>query len=321
MDVDMWLVYRAFVIERHKIWERRQAGEPGPWTLDPILASRKFTNVFRVLDPGTQFVLTDLAGGDPRDELFRLFLYRHTGRVEAWQYLPLFLGDYPGADDSDAIVRAWEEYRGPGVWKPSNRKVFTGGKRRAGGHGSIAYARSVFTGAYLVFPQSQERGTDKMKSIISLAERVFERDNRVIERWLEAKVPQERFRILQHEKGVGDFMAMQILTDWNYLHAGDEDTFVVPGPGAKKGAAALAPGDDPTRVVFEARENLLQDVECPTLEGCPPSLMDVQNTLCEFSKYVRYLGRDPGRAYEPAHPGNQEPPVLPQHWATKGISK
>ena len=60
MDVDMWLVYRAFVIERHKIWERRQAGEPGPWTRDPILASRKFTNVFRVLDPGTQFVLTDL---------------------------------------------------------------------------------------------------------------------------------------------------------------------------------------------------------------------------------------------------------------------
>ncbi len=52
--------YLSFCRERHKIWLKRQAGDPGPWTDDPILATRKFTNVFRILDPGTQFVVQEL---------------------------------------------------------------------------------------------------------------------------------------------------------------------------------------------------------------------------------------------------------------------
>lgn len=290
MDLDMWMLYRDFVLERHRVWERRQAGEPGPWTRDPILASRKFTNVFRILDPGTQFVLTELAGPEPRDELFRLFLYRHTGRVEAWQYLPIALGAYPGADDAAAIVAAWDEYRGGGQ-------------------------RSVFTGAYLVFPQSQVPGTDKMRSIVDLADRVFARSSPVTEAFLRAGSPAERFRVLRANKGVGDFMSMQVLADWNYLHAlGDENDFVIAGPGARKGTALVFPGEKPESAIARARALWLDDPECPTLVGRPPSLMDVQNTMCEFSKLTRYLTRAPGEPYKPAHPGQQGPPVLPTEW-------
>lgn len=32
--------FLAFVVERHRIWEQRQAGLPQPWTSDPVLASR-----------------------------------------------------------------------------------------------------------------------------------------------------------------------------------------------------------------------------------------------------------------------------------------
>ena len=43
--------------------------------------------------------------------------------------------------------------------------------------------------------------------------------------------------------------------------------------------------------------------------------MDVQNTLCEFSKYVRFQSKPiPTKQYVPAHPGPQPPPVLPKHW-------
>jgi hypothetical protein len=61
---------------------------------------------------------------------------------------------------------------------------------------------------------------------------------------------------------------------------------------------------------------------CPTIPldhpGDPvrvPSWMDVQNTLCEFSKWVRFSEKPlPGKPYRPAHPGPQPAPLLPQHW-------
>ena len=319
IDLDMWMLYRSFVLERHKIWERRQVGEPGPWTKDPVLASRKFTNVFRLLDFGTQYVLTDLAGSEPRDELFRLFLYRHTGRVEAWQYLMLDLGRAPGADDEEGILEAWDRYRGPGVWKEKNVKPYAERPNKARGHGYVSYKRPVFTGAYLVFPQSQERGTDKVRSIVDLATRTFDPQKNIAGEFYLSDA-ERKFGLLRSQKGVGDFMAMQTLADWNYLHAGDENAFVVAGPGARRGSAHLSKSrpEDVIRWALEAWE---KDSEVPILAGRPPSLMDVQNTMCEFSKYVRYLGQAPGRAYEPAHPGPQEPPVLPQHWTTKGTSK
>ena len=60
VDPDMALDYLEFVEERHRIWEKRRSGEPQPWTEDHVLQDRKFTNVFRVLDYGSQFLLTNL---------------------------------------------------------------------------------------------------------------------------------------------------------------------------------------------------------------------------------------------------------------------
>ena len=321
MDVDMWLVYRDFVIERHKIWERRQAGEPGPWTRDPVLASRKFTNVFRLLDFGTQFVLTDLApkGEDWRNVLYRLFLYRHTGRVEAWQYLELALGRYPYVGEGQQVWDAWNAYRGPGTPVEKNTKPYGVRANKAGGAGYVKYPRSVFTGAYLVFPQSQERGTDKMKSITDLADRVV--TPAFLEDWEATPSRADRFALLRRNKGVGDFMSMQTLADFDYWSGEDPDDFVQCGPGAVRGVAAIDPDAKPNAFAKMAHRMWLDDPDVPLLAGRPPALMDVQNTLCEFSKYVRYLRQAPGRAYEPAHPGPQEPPVLPEHWTTKGTNR
>ena len=48
----MLKLYQDMVVERHKIWERRQNNEAPPWTEDPVLKNLKMTNMFRVLDPG-----------------------------------------------------------------------------------------------------------------------------------------------------------------------------------------------------------------------------------------------------------------------------
>lgn len=328
-DIERMRLYLEFVEARHRIWGARQNGIPSrDWTSDPILASKKFTNVFRVLDPGSQFVLTDLADfPDERTVLMRLFLYRHTGRVEAWRHLQVDLGGYPQVDDLETVLESWHEYRG--VVKESDRwldPVVPGKKRRnSTPKTKYSFQRPIFTGAYLVFPQSQVPGTDKLESIIRLTQRLFTPGSPedVVPDFLKASTQKERFAALRRNKGVADFMSMQILTDWGYLYGPDlENDFVVPGPGCRKGISCIT--DTPDQVAFLrfAREEVLAGDDVPMLsfengQRRVPSIMDVQNTMCEFSKYVRYLskGTTGFSPYQPAHPGQQPEPVLPSHWA------
>jgi hypothetical protein len=295
VNLDAALDFLEFVAERHRIWEKRQAGEPQPWTDHPILAANKFTNVFRVLDYGSQFLLEELydPDADPRTNLLRFFLYRHTGRVEVWRHVWLELGGYMDIDSLGEAQESMRDYR---------REV----------------GKPVCTNAYLVFPQSATPGTDKLDSIFDLTRRLFTPGGRddIVPDFLESKVQPLRFNCLRRNKGVADFMSMQILTDWGYTTEFREDEFVVCGPGAKKGATALGfkNAELGHRWAVEAVRGL---PDVPLLQGRPPSWMDVQNCLCEFSKFVRFqssASRKDGVRYTPAHPGAQPEPTLPRKW-------
>ena len=201
MNRDRLDQYLAFVEERHRVWELRQLGAPQPWTDDPILASQKFTNVFRVLDPGSQFVF-ELANPemDARDVLFRLFLYRYTNEPATWRHLSRVLWGYPTLElDPDYLAEQIIKYR-----EADNR---------------------VFSGAYVILPQPNRPG-DKVVQAVELAYRWIE--NHAGD-FLAATTQQQRFDILRREYGVGPFMAMQILTDWGYTrHVGeDRETHLV----------------------------------------------------------------------------------------------
>lgn len=300
MNPDAALDFLDFVVERHRIWERRQFGHPAPWTLNPILATHKFTNVFRLLDPGTQFILSDLYDpvASPGTNLMRFFLYRHTGRIEVWEYIQLMLGDYPGEGESYPslletlkVVKAYRD----DSYRP----------------------RPVFTNAYLVYPQSSTPGTDKLDSIFGLTAQLFNpsSESYIMPDWLAARSQAERFAVLRRNRGVADFMSMQVLTDWGYTTEFREDEFVVCGPGAVKGAKALG-FSRPHEAHLWAVEAVRALPEVPMLALRPPSWMDVQNCLCEFSKYARYQsGPDRiGVRYQPAHPGAQPTPILPRRW-------
>jgi hypothetical protein len=286
--------YLDFVPERHRVWEARQQGAAQPWTDDPILRTRKFTNVFRVLDPGSQFVLTDLAPDDvtPRTALARCFLYRYTNLPSTWRFLRDHFGEYP--DEMDLY--------GPDLVEAIH-------------HWRDVQQNKVFSGAYVILPQPNRPG-DKVEQAVGLAARWM---NSHAEDFLAATSQQQRFAILRREYGVGPFMAMQILTDWGYTPQCGEDReaeFVVAGPGCIKGAKFISP-DRPVEDTLEWATTM-----CRVLPGMPvlpggrkPSRMDVQNTFCEFSKYHRYAGKPiPAKEYAPAHPGPQPAPVLPAHW-------
>ena len=137
----MVLTYLDFVVERHRIWELRQAGAEQPWTDDHILRGKKFTNVFRLLDHGSQYLLSMLQEDlSPRDRLMRAFLYRHTGRPEPWEFFELMHARYPLVADLQATYDTWPQYQGSvkQVTRADNGRVMN------------IKENPVFTGAYLV---------------------------------------------------------------------------------------------------------------------------------------------------------------------------
>jgi hypothetical protein len=322
VDPDRLEQFLGFATERHRVWERRQMGQAPPWTDHPVLASKKFTNVYRVLDYGSQWLFRSgwiSPEASPRNQLMRLFLYRHTGRWEAWDVVleildrPPLLEDLPLARE---ILHAYKGEANISYYGPNEKRNKEGGIHRT-------FQRPVFTSAYLVFPQSTVAGTDKLDSIFDLTLRLFTpgSPDDIVPDFLAANSQPARFRTLRRNKGVADFMSMQILTDWGYTpQCGEdrEDEFVVPGPGARKGSEALAPRTRPEDVVRWVQGAVHADPGCPhlfvpaSMSIRPPSLMDVQNLLCEFSKLVRYTPN--GVAYKPSHPGPQPAPALPVHW-------
>lgn len=295
-------MYLDFVAERHRIWEQRQLNPGGGFeTSDPILRTKKFTNVFRVLDYGSQFLLGDLLDTHERDEeLFRSFLYRFTNRPDAWLWFNEEHGRWPLlADlDSGALLDSWERFDA------------SGGK--------------FFSGAYYIFatnPGKQPEGTvrRKFRGVIDLARNL----EAVQEDFWDTESTEERVEILTTLPRVAGFMAQQITTDMAYVDCNvTENDWVSPGPGSLRGADWLmgssAPFADVVEIAQEAVWSLRPEVGLRTPNGGwhRPTLMDIQNTLCEFDKYNRYLnsGKLPSVAYRPQHPGAQPAPVLPSHW-------
>lgn len=294
MDDKMVDLYLDFVVERHRVWEQRQAGAPQPWTTDRVLRTRKFTNVFRILDVGSQFLMTMMKDAEPEDQLVLAFGYRYTNRPEPWQAFYEDMGRWPTrADLSSLLPQFWRDYHAQG--------------------------NPLFGTAYRMFVGQENKGMQRTEWLFQHLDRaVGYQPGNIVDAFLEAESPRERHAVLLLVPRCANFMAMQVLTDWNYLNdLTGENRFVVGGPGSTLGAKEI----DPTRKTLDmiqwARAEVLDREDCPRLEGRLPSYMDIQNTLCEFSKYVRYLriGVPPEATdYRPAHPGPQPEPWLPPNW-------
>lgn len=296
-------LYEHFVIERHRIWERRLAGLPAPWSTDAVLRVKKFTNVYRVLDAGTQFLVRELISDpwtDPEVVLLRCFLYRYTNRPEPWIAWKQETGDYPHHGDlkSGRLRTFWADYQASGL--------------------------GLFSPAYQMFVGAENKGTNRLDWVLRLTSETFcSSGERLIEEYcrIEPGNPlgmKTRVTMLQTLPRCGPFMAMQITTDYGYSHhaQADENEFILPGPGARAGVKVFAPREDAEDVIRRVRERLRQEGRV-SLFGRPPSLMDVQNTFCEFSKYERACRAvevgGPERGFYRGH-GELPEPVLPAHW-------
>jgi hypothetical protein len=89
-------VYWQFAAERQRMYIRRLAGGPPPWTNDSILAQYRFTNPYRFSDRVSQHLLRHAQYDRPRPGatiVLRTLLFKVFNRVDTWESLVAEVGE------------------------------------------------------------------------------------------------------------------------------------------------------------------------------------------------------------------------------------
>ena len=269
----------GFVCERQSIWHRRVIeGESPPWTDDPVLRRYRFTNVYRELDPGTRYAIDEILDRDVpgTDRLFNVMVYRLIGRESTHRALGFLR---PETFDRERFESVLED-------------------RRRSGH-------AVFTGAYTVSGYAWRGSSNKIENVASLFEEIAADFPSTSRRVFEAASAKDAYEAIRSHPGFGRFLAYQVLVDLLYplettggesLLSFSPDEWAKAGPGAQRGIGLLAAGrtEDELAVMTWLWENQRDEFRRRSLSfpyrrtdagEREPSLADVQNCLCEFSKY------------------------------------
>lgn len=270
---DVYRTYWQFAAERQNIFLRRAAGEPGPWTSDPILRQYKFCNSYRASDRVSQFLIHDVIyrgdfSGD--DALMRIVLFRLFSKIDTWLALERELG---------ALTRAALR-----------------GRRLARVLEGLQAQGPIYTSAFILCANKAFGHDRKHLNHIELVRAMFRRGvlpTAVARAGSLADV----YAALHGFPLIGPFMAYQLAIDINYSPLVDfsEDEFTVPGPGAERGIGKVFPSArrrDMAAIINWMTENQEAEtarlgIRLPTLFGRRLNAIDCQNLFCEVDKYAR----------------------------------
>ena len=284
-------IFFQYINTRHTMYKKRFLEHaPPPWTADPILQRYKFTNVFRDLDPGTQYVKQKIIPNvhSPEEIIFNIFIYRMYNRRQTYDRIGLQYVDTFNKTTLESILRKI---------KDSGEPVFT----------------NAFTvcGYHFINPKA-----DKISNTCTIIEHIHANIEEITNRILEHKDSQYTYECLLEQQGIGTFLAYQLALDLGYWDHNifNESAFVVAGPGCKKGVDRLflakahlhyedlivylcALQNDWFHNLNIDPEKLFSDREEKQL-----NVMAMENCLCEISKYLRvYYGTGrPKNLYRPA---------------------
>lgn len=301
--------YWRFAHERHMMWTRRLEKPTGPWTEDPILASHRFTNSYRVLDRVSQHLVREIQYGTgrssaPAEVFFRTILFKIFNRIETWNLLENAL---------EGI--SWQSFD----------------RTRAVETLDAAMTRGVtlYSAAYIM-PTPPYGHRRKHANHLEMLERMMLEG--VPARVAASKDLSEVYSILLEWPGIGPFLAFQYAIDLNYSSMIDHDEadFVIAGPGAHDGIS---------KCFVNARECVAEEVimemyriqddefgrlglPFPGLFGRRLMPIDLQNCFCETSKYTRkshpdvegMMGRTRIKQKYVSGDRPVAPPFLPPKW-------
>jgi hypothetical protein len=288
LDPEMVARLVAFVIEREAIRLRREAGQPRPWTDDPILATGHFCNIDRAHDTVTRWIWIhwrDPHHDDP-DLWFALATARMVNEPAALSEL-----NYPVPFDAEHFIRVLSarQARGDVVYRTAAYKPPLPEQK----------SRSIthFLAEDVLGPLWRDR------------EQLRPRSDETLRAYSDRL--RERYRI-------GPFLSGQIVADLKgtgpLFDAPDYWTFAVPGPGSVRGLNRLC--GRPVSASWSEplwHSTLLQlgSEISPQLEAAGIARLDaqnLQNCLCEADKYFRAAekGGKPARKYAGAPRGRKQ---------------
>lgn len=272
-----------WIRERRQILLKRRAGQPKPWTKDPILQSFYFTNVCREDDRVSTWFRENIREplhDDPAVVFatiaFRWFNWPETGAV---------LIGAGGIGHSGLLGKYGYFYE----WNLGGAITALNAQRNRG--------RQVFTGAFNISNSGSTK--PKINRVCEdYIQPVWEDREHLYSFLTHGNMPMSTaFRKLQDYPGLGGsgFMAAQVICDLAYTHvlenAPDWWTWSSWGPGSKRGMWRVMDRDTlyiQSRSAWSRKLEELRFIIKQKL-GLNLHARDVQNCLCEFDKYERAL--------------------------------
>jgi len=279
LDREFW----DFARERYLIRLRRGSGHPWPWTLNEILRSYRFTNVFREDDRVTSTIRTEVR--DRIKEPVRL--------VESLVACRLINRD-------ENIRRIAPVLRHDG-WN------FTRIKKRLEG------VKPLLGSAYMIVSPA---GLNKLDGINEIIKPIKEK----LPDYVGTLEPnettmQEAWSWFLQFPFIGPFIAYEFILDIRRTsllgNPPDRNSWAAIGPGSARGAGWVLAGkpvfhhnkksghEDVLLVMQELLRQSMTDQSKWLLEFPSLEMEDIENLLCEFDKYCRtkYDGKRPKQIY------------------------
>lgn len=266
--------YWRFASRRHTVYLARKAGDPGPWTRDPVLAGHRFTNCYRAADRVSQHLIQNViyqGMQDPQEVVFRTLLFKFFNKVSTWEELHGALGEVSWA--------AWD--------LDAYDEILTAAADRG---------QRLYSAAYVIPPPSLG-AVRKHTNHLRLLDLMM--GTGVVEHLTRAGTLAKVFDVLASYPSLGNFLAFQFAIDLNYSTVIDFDEmdFVVAGPGARDGIrkcfgiASTGIEREVIQYMADTQDEHFARLGLPFngLQGRPLQLIDCQNLFCEVDKYARIV--------------------------------
>lgn len=278
-----------FTWEREVIRIVKERGGETPYTNDPVLRDYKFTNIRRRDDRVTRWILTNLIEPDEerRDLWFQLLIARLINWPPTLRHLiyERVLPVAPAEFIPERFSAAIENFR--------------------------AKAGKVYSGAYMVYPTKKDPDGQKSLAVARHIIAPAAQLNQAIIEEIDYERPkiENVVNLMTTSFGISTFMAGQVAADLTYspAHLGPAEdlyTYAPIGPGSSRGlnyllnrtAGAGWKPEDFNQQLIKIREAIASHLDIDDL-----TLHDVQNVMCEYSKYARtVLGEGvPKTRYKP----------------------
>jgi len=295
-----------WMTERHLIFKRKNAGEPAPWTTDPVLLQWRFCNVRRELDRESRALIERIVKNPDlcyRAKVLNCIWFRLFNKQETFEILgPLKLEDFAALH---AVPRVFQHYK----------ERFEEYRRS---HPSYQFFTNAFHTRGLLAQWKQPPQLNGGE-VASDNERMLYMIDHIYSSGLLAKIAvtadpsyvkpgltqSDVFNTLCTIRGIGSFLAYQMFVDFTYIaeFPFSENEFTVSCPGCKAGLSKLfddRAGMSDEELLFWLRDSLEAAFNSRNLpfnqhelfddlpEDCARlNVMCLENAMCELSKYTR----------------------------------